>query len=176
MYEDQPFDARLYFSDMYKSVPKQNYSYTENSDRNQYKEILKILHENDRRIKYLNKLTTTENDYEAMWICKLNQKFLLSLMEICINWFFSTFFVLGLVFVTIWRISYLCCIAYQFLFLVLPTIISLLRNPPACSPSIHPIPQLFNIYIRVNADSSQSYSLFKSNFPHYTSSPAPDLP
>ena len=66
MYEDQPFDARLYFSDMYKSVPKQNYSYTENSDRNQYKEILKILHENDRRIKYLNKLTTTENDYEAM--------------------------------------------------------------------------------------------------------------
>lgn len=57
VYKDQPYDARLYFSDVYKStekIPKETKSSTQ---REEYKIILNVLHENNRRLRYLDKIS-----------------------------------------------------------------------------------------------------------------------
>lgn len=56
VYKNQPQDARLYFSDIYNTAPKVHKNESSNMDREEYKKIVKILSENNRRIRYLDQL------------------------------------------------------------------------------------------------------------------------
>ena len=55
VYRNQSFDARLYFSEVFKKAPKIVKEEKSSLQKQEYKELMRVLAENNRRIRFLDR-------------------------------------------------------------------------------------------------------------------------